>query len=48
MTRILLYKRHYLPYGDLEFAETLLRDNRPDTNPEPLQLHYSVLVVTTA
>ena len=48
MTRILLYKKHYLPSGDLEFAETLHRDNRPDTNSNPLQLHYSVLVVTTA
>ena len=48
MTRILLFKKHYLPSGDLEFAETLLRDNRPDTNSKLLQLHYSVLVVTTA
>ena len=48
MTRILLYKKHCLPSGDLEFAESVHKDNRPDTNPEPLQLHYSVLVVTTA
>ena len=36
MTRILLYKEHYLPSGDLMFAESLHKDNRPDTNPEPL------------
>ena len=36
VTRILLFKKHCLPSGDLEFAESVQKDNRLDTNPEPL------------